>query len=684
MGLAVGAEVREVHPRRPGAVILGLTLAILVGLIGLALATAALPAPASAAQPTFTPYTPGRHVYDYGNLLTPPAEARAEALAASIENAGGGRVVVYTDTLENLPSAETIAAAWNVDGLLLTGWEEVGEAMLGSTLNGKLTQEAGKYFRNSSSGTESVESFITSTLARADGLLRSTHVFDGAGILTEAYHQQAEAAATALGDKLGCRVFIDIAMSDEDDPSSTAFFSAVHMSSSFSRSLVIALGVNGTQVGGYIDADSDFWDLYQTGSPWTNDTLSNETAPGGDVQAAVMAAIDAVQPTPDPVNEAATAAQSVSTWIHDSVTGFFGDATNVRASLAGLLVAIGSVVGLWFAQRRRRREAGYADDDSVLLPAPPGDMTPALAAIVAAPLNSTRAVTVALLDLAAHGRVAFYGEPSSLDLGAGIRVLAGVPTPGVGAAGHVAAGSDHAFERPLGPAEESLLDGLRAHAGVSGGIAPVSFGELWPLFEQTAEQLERTAGEKGWLRLETRSVSIVWTIVGLALLAGVVAAAYAGQPIAFLCLSIAVLKVLPGAMRMPLPLRTRDGQMTSAMVDAYQRTLRRALAGDGKGVPPWLANAEEAALWGYAWGLEGEVQAFVGRNVGATMGGLDTAGAGDMTSMAQLMRGVAGSRAANPVGLDTDAIASALGGLARSVAPVQDDAAGSAEAPSAR
>ena len=75
-----------------------------------------------------------------------------------------------------------------------------------------------------------------------------------------------------------------------------------------------------------------------------------------------------------------------------------------------------------------------------------------------------------------------------------------------------AAGSDHAFERPLGPAGESLLDGLRAHAGVSGGIAPVSFGELWPLFEQTAEQLERTAGEKGWLRLETRSVSIVWTI----------------------------------------------------------------------------------------------------------------------------------------------------------------------------
>ena len=281
---------------------------------------------------------------------------------------------------------------------------------------------------------------------------------------------------------------------------------------------------------------------------------------------------------------------------------------------------------------------------------------------MAAPLNSTRAVTVALLDLAAHGRIAFYDEPGSFGLGAGIRVVAGA-----GAAGHVAPGSDHAFERPLGPAEEFLLDGLRAHAGASGGISPVSFGELRPLFEQTAEQLERTAAAKGWLRLETRSVSIVWTIVGLGLLAGAAASAYAGQPIAFACLSIAVLKVLPGAMRMPLPLRTRDGQMTSAMVDAYRRTLRRALSGDSRGVPPWLANAEEAALWGYAWGLEGEVQAFVGRNVGATMNGLGSEGSGDIASIVQLMRGMAGSSAANPVGMDTDAIATALGSLGRNM-----------------
>jgi uncharacterized membrane protein YgcG len=687
MGLAAGSRIRVAPARaalarrpltrRPGPVILGLALTCLIGLFGLASMAAVLPPPASAARPTLTPYIPGRHVYDYGNLFTPAEQARAEALAASIENSGGGRVVVYTAELGSLPSADTLAEAWNVDGLLLTGWGDNGHVTLGFKLSGRLTQEAGKFVRDSSSGFESMQSFATSTLARVDGLLRHQHVFDGAGVLDAAHHGQAEAAAVTLGEKLGCQVFVDIAMTDDDDPESTAFFNS--MSSSFARTMVIALAVHARTIGGWIDENGVDSDLYQTSAPWGSWSFSTEKAPGGDVQAEVMRAIGAVQPVPDPVDEAAKAAESVSTWIHDSVSTFFANETNVRASLAGLFVAIGAMAGLWFARRRRRREAGYANDDSVLLPAPPAEMTPALAAIVAAPLNSTRAVTVALLDLAAHGRIAFYEEPGTYGLGAGIRVVAGV-----GAAWHVAPGSAEAFERPLGPAEESLLDGLRAHARGSAGISPMTFGELRPLFEQTGELLERTAGERGWLRLETRSVSIAWTIVGLALLAGAAASAYAGQPIAFACLSVAVLKVLPGAMRMPLPLRTRDGQMTSAMVDAYRHTLRRALAGDGRGVPPWLANAEEAALWGYAWGLQGEVQAFVGRNVGATMDGVAPSGYGDVTSMVQLMRGMAGSRGANPVGMDTDAIALALGSLGRGVAGRSGEAAGSADVPTSR
>ena len=135
-------------------------------------------------------------------------------------------------------------------------------------------------------------------------------------------------------------------------------------------------------------------------------------------------------------------------------------------------------------------------------------------------------------------------------------------------------------------------------------------------------------------------------------------------------------------MRMPLPVRTRDGQMTSAMVDAYRRTLRRALAGGRGSIPPWLANAEEAALWGYAWGLEGEVQAFVAGNVSAAASDtiiLDTAAptgsvmiyAGSqpagLRSMSVVLGGMYSRGPARPIGLDTDAIAETLGGFGQAM-----------------
>jgi len=38
----------------------------------------------------------GRHVYDYGSVLSAHSVTTAEALASHIGSAGGGRVVIYT------------------------------------------------------------------------------------------------------------------------------------------------------------------------------------------------------------------------------------------------------------------------------------------------------------------------------------------------------------------------------------------------------------------------------------------------------------------------------------------------------------------------------------------------------------------------------------------------------------
>jgi hypothetical protein len=288
---------------------------------------------------------------------------------------------------------------------------------------------------------------------------------------------------------------------------------------------------------------------------------------------------------------------------------------------------------------------------------------------VAAPLNTTRAVTTALLDLAAHGRIAFYQAATSYGPTGAIKVISGVGDGGHGSSAHAPA-----IDRPLGPAETRLLDGLGRATWQGAGISGSDFAELRPLFEQTGEQLETIAGERGWLRLKARSLSRVWIAAGLVLLAGAAAAAYMLQPIASVALCVAGLIIVPRATRMPLPVRTPDGQMTSAMVDAYRRTLRRALGGDRGTMPPWLANAEEAALWGYAWGLEGEVQAFVAGNVsaalaGAGVAGLDYAGSAPagLRSMSAVLGGLYSRGPARPIGLDTDAIASTLGGLGQAM-----------------
>ncbi len=64
------------------------------------------------------------------------------------------------------------------------------------------------------------------------------------------------------------------------------------------KSMVIALAVKDTEIGGYIDSSSDLWDTYTTNAPWKNETLADQPAANGDVQAALLAAIAAVQQPP--------------------------------------------------------------------------------------------------------------------------------------------------------------------------------------------------------------------------------------------------------------------------------------------------------------------------------------------------------------------------------------------------
>jgi hypothetical protein len=147
------------------------------------------------AEPTMSPFITGRHVYDYGNIMSAKSVANAEALAAHIESAGGGKVIVETAAdSSDVPDQATLVDGLGIDGMLLTGDKNTGDLTLGATLKGKLTPEQLGVV-NQSSGPQTVESWITSTLARTDAFISGTHVFDGPGALDAAAHQKAEAAA---------------------------------------------------------------------------------------------------------------------------------------------------------------------------------------------------------------------------------------------------------------------------------------------------------------------------------------------------------------------------------------------------------------------------------------------------------------------------------------------------------
>lgn len=280
---------------RRGASVGALLSTLGLGLLALMAVALAGAGPATAANATPSPFEQGRHIYDYGNVLSDHTLTAAEALASHIEAAGGGRVVVYT-TPDSTSIPSTLARDWNVDGLLLTAQGNFGQMAMGATLKGKLTSAQSKYMNSySSSGPASGESWILSDLARADAFVSGTHVFDGVGVLDAAHKQQAETAVTNLAGQLEGTVYVDIAIGG-DDPSTTAFFNGASHTE-FGKSLLIALAVTGNTIGGFI-YETDLFGSYNAGAPWSSSSLENETAPNGDVQAALLAAIGAIQKPP--------------------------------------------------------------------------------------------------------------------------------------------------------------------------------------------------------------------------------------------------------------------------------------------------------------------------------------------------------------------------------------------------
>ena len=275
------------------------------------------------------------------------------------------------------------------------------------------------------------------------------------------------------------------------------------------------------------------------------------------------------------------------------------------ALLAVVLVAI--VLVRWYTHGR---DPIYVDDNSILMPAPPNGLTPAMATLVMDDRTSSRTVSAAMVDLAARGLLNFRQES----------VLLGKKTS-IGVTDQVA---------QVATPEAGLYETIRTLAGPDGFVSTSDAHKLLPAISKLKSNLETLAVQKGWLTGRPTRVIGMWLAVALLEIV-------ASIPIFFWTVSLdasggllggaalVIVAVITGVTAWFMPCRTQLGAMLRAMLAAYRRTLQYTIARstsmnevvDRKALP-WVTTPDAAMAWGVALGLNSDIESLLSRTVSAS------------------------------------------------------------------
>jgi uncharacterized membrane protein YgcG len=275
--------------------------------------------------------------------------------------------------------------------------------------------------------------------------------------------------------------------------------------------------------------------------------------------------------------------------------------------------------------RRYGKDPVYLDDASILMPAPPPDLTAASGAMVMDGATSRRALTTAMLDLASRGLISFREDGGILGIGKKVGVDVAPPT------GDAAIEAQRArnARRPTGPAEDVALRELRSIGGTKEDayITPEDlpkFGEHVSAFDSA---LESHVVARGWFKERPSKVTGRWVAKGiLAVIAGAIAL------VAGFSIPISGLVLIGGAtiaggvvivlFARGMPSVTMPGAMIRAMLAAYRRTLQKTMAQarsmqqvvEEAGLD-WLDTPDQAVVWGTALGLQDEIESVLSRSL---------------------------------------------------------------------
>jgi uncharacterized membrane protein YgcG len=301
-----------------------------------------------------------------------------------------------------------------------------------------------------------------------------------------------------------------------------------------------------------------------------------------------------------------------------------GRQVNAVIGLVGApIVFLGLAGWAFFSWRRFGKDPVYLDDPSILMPAPPPDLTAASGAFVMDGHSSRRALTTAMLDLASRGLISFREDKGML----GLSHKVGVETsPAAGDAVEEAQRARNA-RKPIGPAEDYALRKLRVIGDEQGFIEPDKLPEFGSSVSEFDSKLEDNVVSRGWVVEKPSRVVARWVGKGvLAIVAGG-AAVFLGVNLPASGLVLIGGAAIAGGIVVCLfarsmPRVTMPGAMVRAMLAAYKRTLEKTMAQarsmqqvvDQAGLT-WLETPDQAVVWGTALGLQGSIEAVLQRSL---------------------------------------------------------------------
>jgi uncharacterized membrane protein YgcG len=443
-------------------------------------------------------------------------------------------------------------------------------------------------------------------------------VYDTAGILSPNTIAEAERISRAIEVRTGAQVVVYTQLKPESDTPDAAENDAIALMDQwgigrkgFDDGLVILFDMDESLRHGQVQ-------LY-AGPGFRTTFLSNEERQaiydndmlpllrGADMDGALLAALTKV-------DQAATVehAQSLER----------GRITN---AIVGLLVGPGLFLLLigWtiFHWLRYGRDPVFVDDPSVLMPAPPAELTAASGALVHDGSSSRRALTTALLDLASRGELAFEQEDQLLSKKVSLRTQGTPP----------ASEEDSARRRlnarkPLSAAEDYALRELRQLSDgqdVLGDEELLKFGTKVSDFN---DKLEAFAVQRGWFTEAPGKVSGRWSVRGVLELVGGFVALFAGLQIPFsglvvLGIGLIAAGIVTLALARAMPARTMAGATIRAMLAAYRRTLEKTMAQArsmkqvvDEAKIDWIETPDQAMVWAVALGLQQQAETVLERS----------------------------------------------------------------------